>query len=153
MVMVKNAGVGQFGPTVEAALSQGLTIEQIAAVVEHFQANPGRWAAGVLVERLTRPGARLLAPSEGWYGETREWKTAQATRPATTPAPVGDLQRLEDQLGPQLDALTADELASLVADWTPRQRRDLDFHGRRHKDLRPLLLAALLQLLNQKGQP
>ncbi len=102
MMMVNAAGVKQFGHVVETALANGMTTQQIAAVVAHFQAHPDKWPPEILFERLTRIGACLIGPNEGWYGDTDKWKAQQRRLQEAQAAAAA--QAAEDQLKQQREA-------------------------------------------------
>ena len=146
--VVKEARVHEAEATVRTALANGLTLDQIEAVVAHYAAFPNRWSVGVLVHRLTKLGAHRDAPHEGWFGERPEWKAAQAAKaPKLDQAAADNLAELEAAYGAELDGLTDDALAALAADsprrLTARDRYDLPVLGRSSRDLRPRLLRAL----------
>jgi|GEM_PF-6592472 len=127
-----DAGVGQIGSTIATAEAQGMTLEQIAAVIEHYHSHPGRWPQGVLCERLTRRGARMLDAHQGWYGETEHWQREQAriereaqARAQLTQAEETAMPKLitypqqdfaEEKFGPLLDEMTYPQVADLVRD-------------------------------------
>ena len=133
MMKLKETGVGQVGPTIASAEAQGMTLVQIAAVIGHYQAHPGRWPQGVLCERLTRSNANILDASDGWYGDTDQWKheqarierEAQARAAHTHQAEEDAMSKLitypqqdfaEAKFGPLLDEMTNPQAAALVQD-------------------------------------
>lgn len=52
--------------TARTALKNGVTLEQIKAVAEFFDANRGKWGPAALSKRLTVVDAVRLAPEAGW---------------------------------------------------------------------------------------
>jgi hypothetical protein len=125
VVVVKECGVGQFAKAVDNALAAGMTLDQIRDVCGVFESHPGRWTPAQLFERLTRSGASLLGPSEGWFGDSPEWTAREARRKAAQEAQerkeaaamplIPDATR--DALakyGPTVDAMTLDEIAELL---------------------------------------
>lgn len=142
VMMVKDAGVGQFSATVKTALDRGLTIEQARDVVAHFHAHPGRWSAGVLVERLTRLGANLLDAAEGWYGDSPEWLAARNRAAAAitlSQLKEADMPRVETphekqtrlnreaKYGPILDAMSPAEQKAALAELLAKEPASIPF--------------------------
>lgn len=129
VVKVRDAGVAQFGLAVLKAQAEGMTLDQIEAVVDHFNANPGRWPAEVLYERVTRPGASLQPADQGWYGEKLEWIATQKRAAVVTaqqqakeesmrvenPNQRYTREQNEAKFGPILDAMTPAERHALLA--------------------------------------
>ena len=126
VVVVKECGVGQFAKAVDNALAAGMTLDQIRDVCGVFESHPGRWTPAQLFERLTRSGASLLGPSEGWFGDSPEWTAREARRKAAQEAqerkeaaamplmPDATRDALETKYGPTVDAMTLDEIAELL---------------------------------------
>jgi Fe2+ or Zn2+ uptake regulation protein len=117
MKAVKGAGIDEFGTAVELAESRGMTLGQIRDLVAYFVANPGRYPVGVLYHRLTKPGAALQAPDEGWFGD--DPKRAAA---AKQQAQADVRETLETRLGPVLDRMTVEQWRSLAEKASPREQ-------------------------------
>ncbi len=141
-VKVMEAGVDEFDSTVRTAIANGMTDEQIVAVVDHFHANPDRWTGGVLKHRLTKPGARLQAPGDGWFGDRPEWlaaskRAAQAT--AQNQTKEADVARVESphqretrlnreaKYGPVLDAMSPAEQKAALAERLANEPESIPF--------------------------
>lgn len=156
MMLVKAAGVGQFGKAVETALAGGSGLDQVAETVEFYRRHPGRWPPEVLFERLTRAGASLLAPEEGWYGERPAWTAAQqhTAKAAEIAEETERMNRsetahpLEAVHGAELDALTEHEqLARLPSEFLKRLYRKTPERAKS-----PLLRQPLLEALAREAQ-
>lgn len=145
---VRECGVNRAVEAVETARRNGMSDEQIRAVVRQFRdpANTGRWSAGVLHDRLTCPGANLLAPDAGWFGDSAAWTARQRSQPAPAPH-LTRAARLEERYGAQLDAMSDDELPRLVefvAEQTKQLVRDAIGAGyAKHKPAREYVLEAI----------
>lgn len=148
--------MGAFAQALNQAEARGLSLEQVADVVEFYRRHPGRWPPAVLFNRLTRPQAAHLAPHEGWFGELPAW-TAQQQRkayeraqetardsPRRVTEPSDELQRLEARYGEQLDGLTQDEVARLFPPGHVLQGL-VQRQGSKSRILRPELLKAIEQ--------
>lgn len=153
---VQATGLGAFVQAMQQAEARGLSLEQIAAVAEFYRRHPGRWPPEVLFHRLTSPQALLLAPHEGWFGELPAWtarqrreaqeRTQQAARdsPRRATEPSEEMQRLEAEFGPELDAMTPEAAAGLFPVDSPNRVLVVK-HGVQIKLLRRSLLMALQQ--------
>lgn len=136
VTMVRTAGVNLADETVADAIANGMTPEQVAAVVEHYQAHPGRWHPGILKERLTRQGAHGQQADEGWYGDSAAWQAAEVHRDAIAAQEAArlalvvesgqqnaarqELDELNVIAGELLDSLPLHELRAMVPDDHPR---------------------------------
>lgn len=164
---LKDCGIDLFVQCLELAESRGVTLPQAAGVVEWFRRHPGRWPPGVLFERLTKPEARFLEASDGWFGETAAWKAQAAQRAARsvqdgnsfdtqTPGPERvpgepsmpaierdeNVYRREARYGPKLDAMTPAEVDELLAD-KPTLLRQVKRNGLKSPLFRPTVLVIL----------
>lgn len=136
VTMVRTAGVNLADETVADAIANGMTLEQVAAVVGHYQAHPGRWHPGILKERLTRLGAHGQQADEGWYGDSASWQAAEVHRDAIAAQEAArlalvveseqqnaarqELDELNVIAGELLDSLPLHELRAMVPDDHPR---------------------------------
>lgn len=136
VTMVRTAGVNLAEETIATATANGLSSDQIAAVVAHYQAFPGRWNPGILYERLTRPGVQNDPPDHGWYGDSEAWLAAQRHQAAIAQQEASrqalaaenaqqaesrrELTELNALVGELLDSMPLDELRALVPDDHPR---------------------------------
>jgi len=164
---LKDCGIDLFVQCLELAESRGVTLPQAAGVVEWFRRHPGRWPPGVLFERLTKPEARFLEASDGWFGEAAAWKAQAAQRAARsvqdgnshdtqTPGPERvpgepsmpaierdeNVYRREARYGPKLDAMTPAEVDALLAD-KPTLLRQVKRNGLKSPLFRPTVLEIL----------
>lgn len=160
-------GIDLFVQCLELAESRGVTLQQAGGVVEWYRRHPGRWPPGVLFERLTKPEARFLEASDGWFGETAAWKAQAAQRAARsvqggnshdpqTPDPERvpgepsmpaierdeNVYRREARYGPKLDAMTPAEVDALLAD-RPTLLRQVKRNGLKSPLFRPTVLEIL----------
>ncbi len=139
VMAVKDAGVSKCVEAVEIAQANGLSLEGIMAVVEHFRSYPGKWEAGALYQRLTLRGAKMMRPDEGWCPAKEGYRS---------PSPaIARRDDLEAQHGSTLNALTDDEVDGLTAGMSPRWVEELHRFGRTHPHFRP----DLLQLLHRRA--
>ena len=157
VVMVKECGVGQFVKAVDNALAAGMTLEQIRQVCGVFESHPRRWTAAQLFERLTRSGASLLGPSEGWFGDSAEWTASEARRKAaqearerkeseemTAAATKNQTQDPRElKYGAELDGMTAEQLAELLGPSLGHIVQAAKRYGKDSPLVRPLLLSSL----------
>lgn len=141
---------------VGASIARGNPLAKILAIIEHYQAHPGRWDVNALHWRLTNPGNHLHSAEEGWPLANADWSNRQRREEAAAKASgqdsgVADLNR---QFGRQLDALDAGALARLIDHpiLTPRDKAMLKSDGaivRTRPDSRKILLQLLA--LDAKG--
>lgn len=155
VVVVKECGVGQFAKAVDNALAAGMTLDQIRDVCGVFESHPGRWTPAQLFERLTRSGASLLGPSEGWFGDSPEWTAREARRKAAQEAQ--ERKEAEDMTagtkksqdpresiyGAELDGMTAEQLAELLGPESAFILNMVKRWGRESQTVRPLLLSKM----------
>lgn len=141
---LRSCGVNRAAETVRASIANGMPVDRLMAIIEHWRKYPDRWTAGILVDRIRREDVSLL-PHEGWF-DTPEWQKAK------TPLERGKAERLsieslEKRFGKELDRMTFEQLRQLgqrCGDRDVRQcvRSELNAESdpRRHADMRVALL-------------
>ncbi len=163
VVMVGETGIRRPEEAVRKAIANGMARAQLAAVIDHYNAFPGRWLPGVLFDRLTRAGAWRLPAAEGWFGDSPEWTARKPREPNENNRPQSPDERvvaslnLEGIHGAALDELTPEQLLEL-ASTSPRRfsRRDLESMKvvrPNHPDFRAQFLLALDDRLMGKVPP
>jgi hypothetical protein len=130
--LVRRAGVGRFVQAVDTATANGMTLAQVAAVARHALTPENRepcprWSGAIVHDRLTMPGAAMLSPEDGWWGDNPDWTAAQRQRSAQAPTSSAPTPgELEARYGDALDALDDGELAKLRSELTMRDAAEFD---------------------------
>jgi hypothetical protein len=147
---------------VEAAAEAGLSLPEIAQLVDFWELNRPAWELGALFKRLliARPGLGIAdawpKPSDNWRKaeERKSRGAAEKRRLAASAAEEARLDadaragaRLESKHGPTLDAMTDEEAAGLL-ERSPAIYRDFirsrfRAHGRKADSVRLTLLQQL----------
>jgi hypothetical protein len=146
MMMLKDCGVELYGPAVEIALSNNMTLGNIRDVVAHYRDNAGRWNPQILYTRLVTPGNHLRTPHEGWFGDAGRSSVTQAGK-LTDP--------LETQFGDELDEMTAAEVETLLSRMHHENRgwiaANVSGDPRRNRTSRRYLLEVMNALSKQQS--
>lgn len=139
---------------IDAAFAAGATLADVEAIVSHYDSNSGAWTPAALQQRV-KSWVRGQPPESGWPKPAKAFEAdhadrRKAEREAAERRKAGreakarrlELERLEREEGPRLNAMTDAELREFVdrLDQSSIVRKQLKERGRNDPGVRNTLL-------------